>query len=235
MRFYPYYIYEKNEAGNLCNVSLSIQSVLTQSGRVCFAVLADCKNMSGEVASYTSAYLVKELTKWFWEKGIELADVNHTVLHNGMLRALQGISEELQKFPCYEAEKFCPGFACIIICRKKYYVWSFGDVGLYLFRHKFRKGNLKTVFNNQYSCKKSRRRNNKRAIYHTTGKINHGYTFFLCNPVITGFCDEERIKELLKTGSEHAKIKRRFAELQYRIRKTEKSNDLGAVCIVTDK
>ena len=66
MRFYPYYIYEKNEAGNLCNVSLSIQSFLTQSGRVCFAVLADCKNMNGEVASYTSAYLVKELTKWFY-------------------------------------------------------------------------------------------------------------------------------------------------------------------------
>ncbi len=235
MRFYRYYIYEKNEVGDLCNVSLSIQSVLTQSGRVCFAVLADCMNRNSGVSSYTSGFLVRELTKWFWEKGIELVDANHTALHNGMLRVLQGISAELHKSRRFESEKFCPGFACVIICRKKYYVWSYGEVNLFLFRQKFWRRNIKTVLYNQYDGKKNRRRKNKNGFYHTTGRIRSGSAFFLCNPVITHFYDEKRIKELFKTDGEHAKVERRFTELQYRIRKTEKSYDLGAICIVTDK
>lgn len=235
MHFYPYYLYEKNEVNDLCSVSLSIQAVLTQSGRVCFAVLSDCKNVNCDVSSYASSCLVKELTAWFWEKGIELAEANHDTLHNGMLRVLHGISEGLHKSIRYESEKFFPDFACVMIIGKRFYVWSYGDINLFLLQQKYGNTKIKNILDNRYGNQNGMIGKNRCGLYHTAGRVRSGSVLFFCNPIISGFFDAAKIKNLLQTGREHTKTDKRLQEIKYRIQKKGQLNDLGAICIVIEK
>ncbi len=233
MEFVPYFIYERGRQDMKNQLAVSVQSVLTPRGRVCFCVLADgklCQRNGEEKAGRVAT----QMTKWFYQNGVSLfcRAGSKKSIYRSMVRELMTLHEHFVK-EGYEREESNRVSVRILLLAQGYYisVWAgdlyFVDAGLkkmVFVRDVLRRG--KKVKSMSFLGE-----NRMGAIGYETGKCRRKKVYLIFSHAYEFLLEDNRLVTFLQTYGNDELMKRRLRELTEKMKGKSLGEDFACICV----
>ena len=223
MQCKPFYLYER---GGGCGISL--QSVLTNHGRICFGVLAEGKDMRSD-GDNPIIRLLHALTSWFYEVGIPLF-----CRHQSKKKLLRSLERELIWLD-HNLIMGCRLSVHVLIITENGYIAS--SVG---------EGSIVKCADNGSFKEKSIYPQHKRRLYflgdgekirinRMCGTNEKHSLWLLCSKDFADSLTTKRLKSLMEKADTQTALEKGLKELKGRCIKTSERKQCECICIVVKK
>lgn len=225
MRFYPCFCYENGDTNEENKTALSIQSVLTQCGRICFVTYAAVANNKKNDGKAKNA--VETVTSWFWQQGVVLLCqyAGNSELYRSVLRMIDNLADENTEKESLDDCHTDIQINIAILTENKAYIWQIGSLFYTLICQTglFQK---KRMIKNLACVKGSFRKPIYRVVRYKKLQAFWGSNFYIDNYIRTmkqDYLNEKRI--------DVNKMEKRLKELGKRVNKG-KGEDICLICIL---
>ena len=231
MQCKPFYLYERGGLLKRNGIGISVQSVLTNRGRICFCVIAEAKPLFCN-DNNPVGMLVHELTSWFYETAIPLycSSKSKRKIYLSMKRKLLYLHQKIQSLSVKDSNTYRCSVQTLIIVESGYVGASAGDGG-------FVRCQKRKLSQNVSLCRKLHaeklylgEKNNIR-INKIAGVCSGECYFLLFSNVFSDVLTVKHLRSLFSSAKTEEETEKGLTELKKRRMRDLKEECLGCVCV----